>query len=58
MGINIMIAGLSVQVASLFIFMALCTEFAYRVSKSPYDWDPAYVAIRKSLLFKSFLVGQ
>ncbi|KAJ6010489.1 RTA1 domain protein [Penicillium sp. IBT 35674x] len=34
-GINIMIAGLAFQVASLFIFIILGSEFALRVRKSP-----------------------
>ena len=33
-GINIMIAGLSSQVASLIIFMGFCVDFAWRVRKS------------------------
>ena len=33
-GINIMIAGLASQVASLVVFMALCGDFAWRVSKA------------------------
>lgn len=33
-GINIMIAGLASQVASLFAFVVLCADFAWRVRKN------------------------
>ena len=36
-GINIMIAGLSFQVASLLVFMSLCADFAVRVRKNGAD---------------------
>ena len=55
MGINIMIAGLSTQIASLAIFMILCGEFAYRAYKNPFQWDPAYTGLRQKLLFKAFV---
>ena len=58
MGINIMIAGLSTQVASLALFLALCGEFALRCYQHPYEWDPTYSKLRSTLKFKSFLVGK
>ncbi|KAI9731475.1 MAG: hypothetical protein M1835_003523, partial [Candelina submexicana] len=56
-GINIMIAGLSTQVFSLLLFMALCAEFAWRAHKRRMDLDIAYAELRRTLLFKSFLVA-
>ncbi len=57
-GINIMIAGLSCQVVSLFIFMCLCADFAVRVRKSRAD---AREGLRRcgcgKKKFYSFLIG-
>lgn len=36
-GIDIMIAGLSFQVFSLFVFMSLCVDFAVRARKNGAD---------------------
>ncbi len=58
MGINIMIAGLSTQVASLVLFLALCGEFALRCYQHAYDWEPTYSKLRSTLKFKAFLVGK
>lgn len=35
MGVNIMIAGLGMQIASLAVFMVLCADFLNRVRKPP-----------------------
>ena len=35
MGVNIMIAGLGMQIASLAVFMALCANFLNRMRKPP-----------------------
>jgi hypothetical protein len=58
MGINIMIAGLSTQVASLVLFLAFCAEFGLRCYQHAYDWEPTYSKLRSTLKFKSFLVGK
>lgn len=57
-GINIMIAGLSTQVASLVLFLAFCAEFGLRCYQHAYDWEPSYSQLRSTLQFKSFLVGK
>ena len=54
-GINIMIAGLSTQVASLALFLALCAEFAFRCYQRAYEWDATYAKLRSTLKFKAFL---
>lgn len=55
-GINIMIAGLAFQVVSLVLFVALCSEFAWRISKLNSSTPTSSVTETK--LFKRFLVGQ
>lgn len=57
-GVNIMIAGLAWQVASLAIFIALCADFAWRLRKNP----PVYgdlgrdtSRVRNSRLFRIFV---
>ena len=54
-GINIMIAGLATQVASLTLFLALCAEFAFRCYQRAYEWDATYAKLRSTLKFKFFL---
>jgi hypothetical protein len=50
MGVHIMVAGLSLQVASLILFAALCAEFAWRLRINK-ESSPSV----KSLQFKIFL---
>lgn len=57
-GINIMIAGLASQVASLGIFLCLCADFAWRVYKNPDKLDPSMHHIRKTLKWKALLIGE
>jgi hypothetical protein len=63
LGNNIMIAGLSVQVATLFIFILLVLDFAVhtirRIRQLGVDGalDPHHAALRKSWVFKGFLVA-
>jgi hypothetical protein len=57
-GINIMIAGLASQVASLGIFLCLCADFAWRVYKNPDKLDGSMHHIRKTLKWKAFLIGK
>ncbi|OQE17698.1 hypothetical protein PENFLA_c023G07224 [Penicillium flavigenum] len=58
-GINIMIAGLSTQVVSLAIFMALCLDFAWTVRKSQHKLNPEIhmIDLRNSMKWKAFLAG-
>jgi hypothetical protein len=56
-GINIMLAGLSCQVASIFIFAIMSLEYSYRLYKKPLSWDTTHSALYESKLFKTFLYG-
>lgn len=56
-GINIMIAGLATQVASMFLFLLLSLEFAWRAFKNRGNWAPALASLRQTVLFKAFLWG-
>lgn len=56
-GINIMIAGLAFQVVSLFLFMSMCTDFAFAVRRNKLTLDPAHSVLRGTTKFKAFLVG-
>lgn len=57
MGINIMIGGLSFQVFSLVLFIVLCGDFAYRVWRSPFQWDTTRKDVFESSIFTFFLGG-
>ncbi len=59
-GINIMIAGLASQVASLTLFMALCLDFAWKVFKNPNDLNPdtRIRKLRQRPRWKAFLAGK
>jgi hypothetical protein len=58
LGTNIMIAGLSFQVFSLLLFMALCADFALRIRKVPEPQrSEEYQVLRGTRLFKGFLLG-
>ena len=57
LGINIMIAGLSFQVASLFFFIVLCSEFAFRVWQRRAEISPVNTMIIQSFRFKAFIFG-
>ncbi|KAJ5741784.1 RTA1 like protein-domain-containing protein [Penicillium manginii] len=57
-GVNIMIAGLAFQVASLTLFMAMASEFALRVRKAPEESRNEYTAsIRSGWKWKAFLLS-
>jgi hypothetical protein len=56
-GINTMLAGLSFQVVSLFIFASMSLEYAFRLYRNPMAWDTTHAALYNSTLFKSFLCG-
>ncbi|KAH7081363.1 sphingoid long-chain base transporter RSB1 [Paraphoma chrysanthemicola] len=63
LGNNIMIAGLSVQVATLLIFILLAVDFAIRTARrtsrlgAQNALDPRHAKLRKSAMFKGFLVA-
>ncbi len=52
-----MVAGLSVQVASLLLFMILCAELAYRVRSRKSHLIMKYDELYRSQKFKIFLYG-
>ncbi|KAJ5645569.1 RTA1 domain protein [Penicillium longicatenatum] len=54
-GINIMIAGLAFQVASLFIFIVLGSEFALRVHRSPKSEFSDFNGLRQSRKWTMFI---
>ncbi|KAJ5203504.1 hypothetical protein N7449_005583 [Penicillium cf. viridicatum] len=58
-GINTMIAGLSTQVVSLAIFMALCLDFAWKVRKNQHKLNREIhmIDLRNSIRWKAFLAG-
>lgn len=62
-GDNIMVAGLSVQVVTLFIFICLTTDFAIRTTRrvrelgKEHALDPTHARLRASWAFKGFLVA-
>ncbi|KAL4939083.1 hypothetical protein BDV06DRAFT_231281 [Aspergillus oleicola] len=65
-GVNVMIAGLAFQVAALTLFIALATEFAYRLRRRSRAGHPTvssktgkdeYVHIRDRAFWKLFLAG-
>ena len=58
MGTHIMVAGLSFQVASLLLFIALSLEFAWRVWSHINNRSLNHAEIRQTKIFKYFLVGK
>ncbi|KAJ5099659.1 RTA1-domain-containing protein [Penicillium argentinense] len=57
-GVNIMIAGLAFQVASLTLFIILAGEFALRVRRSPEETrNEATDSLRHNWKWKMFLLG-
>ena len=55
-GVNIMTAGLAFQVFALVLFIAMCSEYAFRVSRRTTALNPVCDALRQSRKFKAFLV--
>jgi RTA1 like protein len=56
MGINIMVAGVAWQVASLGIFAILCAEYGWRVYRSSESQrNPNFALFRNTFRFKAFL---
>ncbi|OHE92726.1 RTA1 like protein [Colletotrichum orchidophilum] len=54
-GTNILVAGLSIQVACLFAFSACSLEFLWRVRKNPDLRNPEFTDLVSSKRFKMFL---
>lgn len=59
-----MVAGLAFQVATLFVFMVLCGDFAMRtrrryksLGEAAFDQNPHFVTLRHSTKFKGFLAA-
>lgn len=57
MGTYIMVAGLAFQVFSLSCFIIAGTDFYLRVKKGFAPFNPDFIALRSSSLFKGFLWG-
>jgi hypothetical protein len=59
-GIHLTIAGLALQVASLFVFLLLSMEFGVKClrNKKRLSNSPAHERIRRAVLFKAFLGGE
>ncbi|KAK1979950.1 RTA1 like protein [Colletotrichum cereale] len=56
-GTNILVAGLSIQVACLFAFSACSLEFLWRVRKNPEMRNPEFTDLVNSKRFKMFLIA-
>ncbi|KAL0258566.1 phospholipid-translocating ATPase rsb1 [Diplodia seriata] len=56
-GVNIMIAGLATQVASLAAFILLCAEFAWRVVQNKHRLNESFEGLRRTKMWKLFLFG-
>ncbi|UQC86486.1 RTA1 like protein [Colletotrichum lupini] len=54
-GTNILVAGLSIQVACLFAFTACSLEFLWRVKKNPEMRNPEFTDLVNSKRYKLFL---
>lgn len=55
LGTDIMLVGVAFQVATLTLFMTLCSEFAWRVLRRTGELDSKYIDVRESRRFKIFL---
>lgn len=58
LGVNIMIAGLAVQVAATTAFVGVCIQLALAIKRHPEKLDYQYATYRKTLKFKLFLWGK
>ncbi|KAH7323870.1 RTA1 like protein-domain-containing protein [Rhexocercosporidium sp. MPI-PUGE-AT-0058] len=56
-GVNVMIAGLIAQVASLTVFAVLCADFTIQSRKHWNDREPRYFTLRRTKFWKAFLAG-
>jgi hypothetical protein len=57
-GINIMIAGLASQVASMSVFVFLCLHFSWNIRKSPTRVNTNSKDLRSSSKFQRFLISK
>lgn len=57
-GVHTMVAGLSIQVVSLFVYIVLCTDFAINVYRHRFSLDATHAVVRQSSKFKAFLIGK
>ncbi|KAI9052363.1 hypothetical protein LZ554_003713 [Drepanopeziza brunnea f. sp. 'monogermtubi'] len=55
--INVLRAGLGMQVASLSIFIVLAVDLAYRVFRRRNSWSMRFVSVREKKMFKPMLLG-
>ncbi|KAF4943223.1 hypothetical protein FSARC_14982, partial [Fusarium sarcochroum] len=55
MGIDIMIAGLASQVASMGLFCGICGHFAWKVLRNPVKLDSRFTELRRSRRFRGML---
>ena len=55
LGINLMIAGLSTQVASMVVFVLVCFQLARAIHKHPERVNTDYAEMRRSKRFRFFL---
>lgn len=58
MGIDIMIAGLASQVASLTLFIVICSHFGWMVFRNPDKLEPMHTSTRVSRRFQGMLWGK
>ena len=57
-GVNIMIAGLSTQVASTFAFICICCQLTWSVKRNPTNVNSNTLLLRQSAPFRFFLAGE
>jgi len=58
-GVNILIAGLTLQAASLLLFFALSVEYGLRVRRGdPATRNPQFITLRAKSSFKGFMWGE
>ncbi len=57
-GVNVMIAGLIVQVVSLTVFAVLCADFAFQSRRRWNEREVKYFGLRQTFFFKAFLFGK
>ncbi|KAI9845098.1 MAG: hypothetical protein M1837_005102 [Sclerophora amabilis] len=55
MGVDIMIAGLSSQVVSMFVFVLVCGYFAWKVRRNPQEVNQNTLSLQRTKPFRAFL---
>lgn len=56
--INVLRAGLGMQVASVSIFLVLSADFAYRVLRKRDMWSTRFADVRENKKFKPMMIGK